>query len=119
MYGQGRVYSFRHINTNQCKSRCREALLCPKKSLIRDAGICALVRSVTTWLIAPSATTYNGSNQDSETGQKIVIGGVLHQKTLSDPVFGYQVLNLWAGGHSHMAQTVRIGTCVNPECEAC
>ena len=39
-YGQSRVYSFRHIKTNQ--SRCREALLCPKKSLIRDAGICAL-----------------------------------------------------------------------------
>lgn len=115
------MYStIQHDNPIRIKARHRETLPCPKDiSLARGVELYTLTRSVTTWLIAPSATTYNGSNQDSETGQKIVIGGVLHQKTLSDPVFGYQVLNLWAGGHSHMAQTVRIGTCVNPECEAC
>ena len=107
------------VSICKSKSRCRGTVSCSENTnTTRDIGICALDTSVTsTWLIAPTATT-NSDYQDSETGHKIVIGGALHQKTLSDPVFRCQVLNLWAGGHSHMAQTGRIGTCINPECDS-
>ncbi len=63
------------VSIRQSKSRHRDPVLCPKKRIIRDVGICALTRSVTTWLIAPAATTYNRNNQDSETGHKIVTSG--------------------------------------------
>ncbi len=70
------------VSNQQSKSRHRGTVSCSENTnSARGVGICALTRSVTTWLIAPSATTYNGKNQDSETGQKIVIGGALLANT--------------------------------------
>ena len=73
MYGQGNLFTYYMRN----KARHRESFPCPKKSkLNRGVELCALTRSVTTtWLIAPAATKYNGSNHDSETGHKIVTSG--------------------------------------------
>ena len=86
MYGQGKMYStIQHDNPIRINARHRETLPCPKDiSLARGVELCLLTRSVTTWLIAPSATTYNGSNQDSETGHKIVTGGAPTGKHFSD-----------------------------------
>ncbi len=91
MYGQGRVYSFRHIITNQSKSRCRGTLLCPKKSLIRDAGIYTLTnQSQTTWLIAPSATTYSKPKCKRSAGQTNLISAQTLRLDHDNLEFGYQ-----------------------------
>ncbi len=86
MYGQGNVYSFiQKYSPMRNKDRHRETLSCPKNNgLTHGVDLCALTRSVTTWLIAPAAITYKSSNQDSETGHKIVIGGAPTGKHFSD-----------------------------------
>ncbi len=86
MYGQDTIYSsISKYNPMRNKARYRGTVSCPKNtSLARGAELCVLTRSVTTWLIAPAATKYNGRNQDSETGQKIVTGGAPTGKHFSD-----------------------------------
>ena len=80
-YGQetGITYNRQPI---QREARHREPVSCPKIiGITRDVELFALGRSVTTWLIAPAATKYKSSNQDSETGHKIVNYGQLLANT--------------------------------------
>ena len=78
-YGQGNLFTYYMRN----KARHRESFPCPKKSkLNRGVELCVLSRSVTTWLIAPSATRYNSNTPGCETGHKIVTSGALLANTL-------------------------------------
>ncbi len=64
------------------KARHRDPVSCPKNiGLTRGVELCALIRSATTWLIAPISHQIQDTTPERGTGHKIVTSGALLDNT--------------------------------------